>query len=215
MKYYFIDHRTDKEVGNVYPQVDFINLKDAFKFQYNIFPKEELNLFAILEKGAKLTDILSQCSISANGLLINKKVKNIFSRFNLMNHKYYNCTIKDNSGNSYEYYWMALVQADLINLIDFNNSEFYTTEAGFRENNITLNDYNDFLVKKNKLPNHTWSIQTQSLKLIANNFNLLVLPHLYNEILITENIKKKLIEKKITGINIKKAPVFLKQELLE
>lgn len=207
--YYYIDHRTDKEVGSVYPQIRFNNLKEAFKFRHNLYPEQAPSLSATLEKGAKLTDILSQGSITGHGLLINDKVKNILGSFKVMEHKFYDCPVKDHNGNIHQYYWMALVQPNLIELINFNKSKFYTTEAGFREDNISLESFEDYTKKKSKLPNHAWSIKAEIITLTSQNLDFSVLPNLFIKILVSEGIKDIFLKEKISGIELKEAPIKL------
>lgn len=209
MPYYILDTPAEsKETGSVYPQVAFDKIKEAFKFRHNVYPHSEPMLSATLEKGAKLTDVLSQASIAGHGLLINDKVKNILADFTIMNHRFYDCPVKDRNGDIHSYYWMALAQPDLIEWIDFSNSSFYTVEAGFREYDIGLASYQDYLQKKENLPNTNWWIESENIKIgKVIDYGLFAFPHLLHNILISEKLNLSFIEKKITGIKTEEAPV--------
>lgn len=209
MRYYTLDTPAEsKETGNVYPQVTFDKIKEAFKFRHNVYPDDEPIFFAILEKGAKLTDVLSQASIAGHGLLINDKVKNILADFKIMNHRLYNCPVKDHNNNIHQYYWIALVQPNIIDWIDFKNSLFYTVETGFREDDIELTSYDDYLNKKENLPNINWWIEAESIKLNKKEgCDLFIFPYLLHNIILSENLKQFFIDKKITGIKIEEAPI--------
>ncbi|AWM14177.1 hypothetical protein DI487_10215 [Flavobacterium sediminis] len=209
MQYYILDTPAEsKETGKVYPQVAFDKIKEAFKFRHNVYPDNEPILSATLEKGAKLTDILSQASIAGHGLLINDKVKNILADFKIMNHKFYNCPVKDHKGVIHQYYWMALVQPDIINWIDFKNSSFYTVEVGFREDNIKLTSYQDYIQKKEELPNINWWIEAENIKInTIEEHDLFVFPYLFSNIILSEKLTQSFIKDNIKGIKFEKAPV--------
>lgn len=209
MQYYTLDTPAEsKETGSVYPQIAFDNVKEAFKFRHNIYPEDEPKLSAKLEKGAKLTDILSQASIAGHGLLINEKVKSILTDFKIMGHRFYNCPVKDHNGTIHQYYWMSLVQPNIIDWIDFKNSLFYTVEVGFREDDIELTSLNDYLNKKENLPNINWWIEAESIKLNKiEDFDLFVFPHLLHNIILTKNLNQSFINNKVTGIEMIEAPI--------
>lgn len=201
MKYYILDNKAEP----VYPQVQCVTLEDAHKFKHGEFPNFIPNLVFRLELRAKFTDILSDASISASGLLINEKAKNIFEKFNLIDHKYFPVTIQGTDDN---YYWMQIVSPiQNMKWIDFPNSEFYVTDAGFREDNISLNSFDDYLNKKKK-QGVIWGVGIDKI-LFNKNFNqnldLYTLPKLDINIYISNNLKKALEDAEITGIEFKKA----------
>ena len=73
-------------------------------------------------KRAKVTDVLNQGGITSNGFLINQKVKELFSSFNLMHHKYYPAEVSG-KGPIEEYYWLKIME-DLSGEIDFEKTVF-------------------------------------------------------------------------------------------
>lgn len=209
MQYYILDTPAQsKETGNVYPQVAFNNVKEAFKFRHNCYPEDEPVLSATLEKGAKLTDVLSQASIAGHGLLINEKVKSILADFKIMNHRFYNCPVKDHNGQIHQYFWMALVQPDIINWIDFEKSSFYTTKVGFRKDDILLTSHKDYIQKKENLPSINWWIEAESIKInTVIEYELFIFPYLLRGILLSEKLRHVFIESNIKGVKTEKAPV--------
>ncbi|MEZ4685104.1 MAG: hypothetical protein R3B47_03295 [Bacteroidia bacterium] len=201
MEYYFVEHRTDDEVGNVYPQVTFDDLKEAFKFRHNVFPIQKPILLGTLEKGAKLTEILSQGSINGHGLLISEKVKSIFAGFQLMDHKYFECPIKDHSGALHQYYWLALVQIDLVNLIDFENSSFYLKKGLKNLGPVDIKNYDHYLMIKAKL-DISIIVKAKSIHLRVCNLDLFKLPLFDNKIYVSSALESKMAG--IRGIQIRK-----------
>ncbi len=201
MNYFILDLPAEsEETGNTYPQIDFDNLEEAFKFRHNIFPEYEPFLSAKLEKGAKLTDIVSQASISGHGLIINDKTMKIFDSFQLMEHKFYNCPVKDHNSNIHKYYWMALVQPKLVNIIDFKNSQFYLKKGLKNLGDISLDNFNDYLSKKKEL-DITTIIKAKKIVLKEHNLDLFKLPLFDPNIYISQSLKTALSD--ITGIKTK------------
>ena len=149
--YYTIENRTDDEVGHVFPQVTCSSLDLAHSISFDKRSNLDREILFQLAPKAKLTDVLSQAAISAHGLLINKKVKYLLSGFKLVQHQFYKCEVRDLKGTSFEYYWLHLADYSLLNKINYRSSKFYTLEFGFRENDIMLNSYHDYLLKKEQL----------------------------------------------------------------
>lgn len=197
---YYIKTRTDAEVGDVYPQVDFNKVQEAFKFRHNSFPQDEPLLSAKLTKKAKLTDTVSQASIMGHGLLVNEKVRAIFENLNIINHKYYECPVSYNR-TIYQYYWLALAQPDLVNLVDYQNSSFYLKKGLTNMGEITINSFEDYEHLKPTL-DVTTIVQISKLVIKENQYDLFVIPYfgIYNYI--SEKLKILLERENISGIEI-------------
>jgi hypothetical protein len=72
----------DKIIGKDYPQTECQTQAYAHSLNAWEFPNFEPKLIFNLAKRAILTDVLSNAAISANGLLVNEKVKNILKWVN-------------------------------------------------------------------------------------------------------------------------------------
>jgi hypothetical protein len=203
---YSIDNRTDKEVGGVFPQVSFNQVKEAFKFKHNEFPDNPPVLSTTLEKRAKLTDMLSQASISGHGLLVNSKVKDLLSQFSIMEHKFFDCPVADQNGDTHQYYWMALVQPDLFELIDFEQTSFFLKKGLKNLGEVPLRNMGDYVTLKKDLDSST-IVKASNLALKSCNLDLFKLPLFDNNLYVSESLKTALTENAITGIEIKKAPM--------
>ena len=83
--YYRVENRTDRTVGNVASQILFDDIKEASRISLDFVDVPVLK--AKLDRRAKVTDVMSAGTISATGLLVNKKVREIFNQHNLMSHK--------------------------------------------------------------------------------------------------------------------------------
>lgn len=209
MEYFKITNKTNKEVGNIFPQIDFNCLDEVAKFSYNKFPSIEPNLSATLEKRAKLTDVLSQASILGHGVLINEEVKKICESYNLMKNLVYDCPVKNKRGKIFEYYWLSFSEPELIEFIDFTNSEFVITKGGFPKEKVYFSSYKDYLKKRQELPSVVWSFSAISIKLLKGmpKYDFFVFPALYVKPLISEDLKSELVKKKITGLEFTLAPI--------
>lgn len=202
MKYYILDIKPEP----VFPQIGCINQNEAFKINNEKKLDYSPKLSFKLEKGAKTTDILSQAEISALGLIINEKVKNIFNHFQLIEHQLFPITLQNISAT---YYWLHLI-ADLekIDWIDYSQSTFYRNEFGFREENLSFSSYDDFAKKRTEINNMS-NIKIENIKLNKNfknkNFDLFTLPFLSSDIYISQKLKIELEKNKISGIEIEEA----------
>jgi len=168
--YFKSELNTDPAVsGPTYPQAECLTLGDAHSIKVDEFANPDtIELEYKLASKAKLTDILSQAAISANGLLVNQKVKDILEGFNLMQHRYYPVTVHIKKPTA-QYYWLHLVDNSLITFVDFPNSQFYRTKFSYKEDDITLETYQDYLKKLDEF-GFMCSIESDSIKL-NNNFD--------------------------------------------
>ncbi|MBK8875579.1 MAG: hypothetical protein IPN13_17345 [Bacteroidetes bacterium] len=145
MKYYRISNSTGKETGRTYPQLHCLTQPYAHSMSSWEFPGFTPILNFELNKTAKLTDVLSQSSIGATGLLINDKVKDILNQFKLMGHKYYDANIViPKSGEKLSYYWLHLCHTELALQLDYSKSVFYETEWAFRKEVIKIKSFDHY-----------------------------------------------------------------------
>jgi len=152
MKYYKVSNSTGKETGRTYPQLHCLTQPYAHSMTAWEFPGFTPKLTFELEKAAKLTDVLSNTAVSSgNGFLVNSKVKDILSNFNLMTHKYYDANIVvTKSGATLNYYWLHLCQPELSKQLDYKKSVFYETEWTFRKDIIKISSYKHYEELKSK-----------------------------------------------------------------
>jgi hypothetical protein len=202
MKYYILDNKAEP----IFPQIGCINQNEAFKIndekKLDYAPKLNFKL----EKRAKATDILSQAEISALGLIINEKVKNIFNQFQLIEHQLFPITLQNTNDT---YYWFhPIADLEKIDWIDYSQSTFYRSEFGFHEEDLLFESYSEYL-KKNKAINDMSTISIEKIKLNENfnskEYDLFILPFLSRDIFISENLKIELEKINISGIEIKEA----------
>lgn len=204
--YYSIDNSTGKDVGNVFPQVSCLNQDLAHSIQFDEFSNFDSEILFKLEPKAKLTDILSQAAISAYGLLINDKVRQILEGFNIMKHRHYKCLVKDQSGVVHYYYWIHLVE-DNTKKIDYSNSIFNWTKSTFKKGEIKLNSYHDYLEKK-KENGILWGVSSEKIKfneLFDTSIDIISCLPFDRNIYISQALKEQINKQNITGIEVEKA----------
>lgn len=205
--YYTIENRTDKEVGSVYPQTGCLSQNLTRSIKLDEFINIDSEILFQLEPKAKLTDVLSQANISVYGLLVNKKLKDLLKKFNLIQHHYYKCLIKDHKGIIHDYYWMHIYDNSIIDKIEYAKSKFYLRESGFREKDIELNSFEDYKNKMEALGIH-YTVSADKLVLSSkfdNSLDLFNVPlFTKKKIIISEKLKEELLSQKITGILISK-----------
>lgn len=191
----------------IFPQVQCLSQEDARRLRPGKFPDFTPKLTFSFTKGAKPTDILSQASISAQGILINEKTKYLLLNFKLIEHSIFVANVVR---SEIKYYWMHFIDSlERINWLDYSNSTFYTTEFGFREDNIELKSYDDFK-RKSKEISDMGTIEIEKIRLNSQfnyNTDLFIIPNLTKDIFISARLKEALELSKITGIIIEDAHI--------
>jgi hypothetical protein len=211
-EYYIASNSTDEKIiGKKYPQCKGIpsqmeltsNWFDQPNSMTNLsndeFPHFKPELIFELEEKAKLTDIISPSNISAKGFLINEKVKDIFDKFILADHRYYPATLIVND-LKHQYYWLHFVKKDLDN-INLNQSIFYKSIFGFDKGEyVKINSYQDAL---QVIRQEDCFIMPEKIVLNTNNNKteqVFYLP-IPNRIIVSKEVMNLLCESKIKGID--------------
>lgn len=211
--YYHLNTRTDKEVGGIFPQANCLTLGHAHSIKFSKFAEIALNLKFELAKRSKVTDIISQSAISADGFIISERVKNILQEFNIIQHKYYEVIIQDALKRIPEnYYWLHTVpKKEFLNWIDYAKSKFYRTKYTFRNEDIeisSVNDYYNFYKNNDRL---IWGIEADEIKLNENfdkSLDMFIFPDFSFRMTISQKLKDAFIQEKISGIEITEAAIY-------
>lgn len=211
-KYYTIKLSTDAKKIGCFPQVDCLTQFHAHQLKYGRFPDFNPELSFELEKKAKLTEILSQATISADGLLISEKVKDILEKHDLLDHRFYSASVKDQKGKSHPYFWLHLVaKPEYLNWIDFPNSKFLL-EKGIRNfENISINSKEEYDQKVREANDMETLADIVVDKIVCtplfnNKLSLFVFPKIDNRIFVSSDLKEELVSGSITGIEFTEAP---------
>lgn len=219
MQYYYIDISTvGKVIGRKFPQCVPYPYEIGYNWSYAELPNSmtkiprdkfsEIKPFIIfgLENSSKLTDILSNATIHANGLLISERTKILFDEnLKIPNSKYYDAQIYF-KGQMYNYYFLHILPYNS-DIIDFHSSEF-----GLYENFLGLKFINK-LQFQNKLElahcyksrtDMTHVIKCHKLKLLNDNFDILYINELnrIHEFISSEKVLQIIKEHKLTGFEI-------------
>lgn len=172
MKYYSVSNSAEKETGSSYPQLHCLTQAYVHSMTAWEFPSFTPKLVFELEKSAKLTDVLSNGSISSeNGFLVNEKVKNILGDFHLMTHKYYEATIiLPKTSDRLIYYWLHLCQPEFTEQLYYEKSIFYETKWNNRKDIIKIDSFDYYKGLKFKTSRQflesTWTKFSQKIILI-------------------------------------------------
>ena len=130
MKYFRLENSVNtKETGRNAIQLTFVDRKtmdSCWSLVDEEFPNFKPDLRFDLEKGSKLTDLVSS-GVNVPGFMINERVKNIFEQCKLPEHRYYEASVKDHKGVVHPYYYLHILPNDY-SLIDFDKTIFKKTE---------------------------------------------------------------------------------------
>lgn len=129
MKYYRLEKSVNtKETGRNAIQLTFADKKtmdSCWSLVDEEFPNFKPDLRFDLEKGSKLTDLVSS-GVNVPGFMINERVKNIFEQCKLPEHRYYEATVTDLKGVAHPYYYLHILPNDY-SMIDFDKTIFKKT----------------------------------------------------------------------------------------
>lgn len=140
-----------KEAYSIYPQVDCLSVFQAQQISsWKIFSGIKPKLSFRLKKKAKFTDVLSSTAGPFTDFLISSKVKEIIDSSHVMQHQFFEASIKTND-QEYEYYWLHLSQPNLVDALNYEESEFYQTEWEFlNKGPIKIKSYEHYMKLKAK-----------------------------------------------------------------
>ena len=218
MKYYSLSYSTDeKEVGKVWPQCKaipegydhkWLDLPNSMtKLTNDDFPNEDPNLVFELDKKSKLTDVISPSNIYAVGLLVNNKVKSILEIFNLITHKFYLATVKQNH-IEHNYYWLHLVKPDLLG-VNFEKSKFEITNLVNKPlANIKINSWEDYIERNSNLVFKHIRAKHLVLEPEAQK-DLIYFPYIYSFMFVSEELSIELASQRITGLEISEQHILI------
>lgn len=204
---YKLSYSTKNLIGNGDQQTLCLSKREIIKsFSYG-FPDDEIVLNFELHQKAKLTNCLSNGSISSGlGLLIDLKTRELFANFQLCTHKFYKTEIKGKKDNEIKnYFWLHLSE-NFTNDIDYTQSVFYETNGISRINELKIDSFSFYEKEKN---DKGWRFDLEPKIIIfkneskIKNLDMFRIPPFESGILISERLKEMIIEKKLTGFEIK------------
>lgn len=144
MKYYLFDHAA-VDVG-VYPQVgSYMDFSDydknaetsMTKLRSDRFPDVKPDLRFKLKKRARLTNFIDSFAGRARGLLMDKKMYELFNKYKLYNARFYDASVffKD---KKYDYYFLQVVFDRYDPAVDFSKTTYIE---------VPINEYRGIGVK--------------------------------------------------------------------
>jgi len=163
--------------------------------------------YLLLDEKAKLTDFLFTYIFGGGSFLISKNVVEILQLSNLIKHRYFPISLKQHNHYVFqkEYYWFYFY-SDLSKHINFSKSTFkiaeWVTKIIDIRKFVSLQSIHEF-EKKGK-PRHRVFIDRLFIdSKYCTEYDLFVVGGINFDCIITEQLKNKLEEKKITGYEVK------------
>ena len=164
-----------------------------------------------MKKKAKFTDVLSSTAGPFTDFLISSKVKEIIDSSHVMQHQFFEASIKTND-QEYEYYWLHLSQPNLVDALNYEESEFYQTEWEFlNKGPIKIKSYEHYMKLKAKDEDGSFGVSLNKI-VLKENFDrsldlFFLLPFDFN-IYVSEGLKDKLESSGVTGISLSNSITF-------
>ena len=207
-KYYILE----KETYNVYPQVDCLSVFQAQQISsWKMFSDVGPKLSFCMKNNAKFTDVLSSTAGPFTDFLINSKVKKIIDSSHIMQHQFFEASVKT-PNQEYDYYWLHLSQPNLIDALDYEASEFHQTEWEYlNKGPIKIKSYEHYLKLKAEDKEGSFGVALDKI-VMTEKFDrsldlFFLLPFDFN-IYVSETFKEKLESCGIKGIFFPSSIVF-------
>ncbi|MEO8239270.1 MAG: hypothetical protein ABI793_12065 [Flavobacterium sp.] len=210
MKYYSLTSTEDLDIIGEYPQVSTTNDSlfgspfSTIKVNYGDIPDEIPFLELEFEENAKITDLLGTYN-PYFGLIIDEKLKDIFSNTNLPNHRFYPVNVFFKN-IPLPYYWFNFYD-NIFPYLDMENSKFsveenrqkleykFKSENFFKEKNIEcIEDFNK-------------TLRIEKIYLL-DSFPKYDLFEFENFVLISEKLLNTFKENNITGYEAKRYEIL-------
>lgn len=224
MKYFFLERETNsKIIGKLFYQT--VGVPQGLRIQFytgekgtatlnnKVFPEalpdNETKFYWELEEKAKLTDRLNVGNITAEGLFVNEKAKNILQNLKLPEHRWYKGKIIENhyiakqkgrKQEEYTYWWLHLLERPYTSL-DWQNSYFYKSYFGDEivGDRLFFNNYDELIEAKNKDKEHLLKFGSLAFNDNVDNYDLFYMGRPVSEIICSEKLKTILQKEKVTG----------------
>ncbi len=210
MEYFRMTYSTGKEIGRDFPQLHRLTQIYAHQLSAWEFPSFIPRLEFELYKTAKLTDVLSNAAISGFGLLMNDKMKDILSKFNLVKHKFYDAKIiipKTREEIAFNYFHPC--DPDLSRLLDYDKSVFYETKWTSRVDNIRINSYDHYTELKSLDRKAMFGVKLDEIyvnSMFDRTLDLFFFLPFANSTYVTKRLKDELEKNNIKGLTFEDAP---------
>jgi hypothetical protein len=223
--YYILSNETDKKIiGKQYPQCKgmpsglgltsnwFEQKNSMTKLSNNEVPDFTPDLIFELESDAILTDVISPSNISAKGLLINSRTKQLFDKYEIMDHKYFHATVYFKK-TKLDYYWLHFIDIDGLMLkdIDYNLSSFFIADIVFSKiEDIDIQSYEDYLSEKMNLSMQYIRAEKLIFKPMTKSkeCDLFYLDQLASKFFISKALKNDIEVNNISGLLIKEQSIL-------
>lgn len=212
LTYYILDLETDRKKVGKFPQVDTVEglNKEKLDFFYSLNSKRfpvtmpALQWFSF-EKATKATDVIGNGYIDLGvGIFINEKFKTVIAQYTTVNVRYYKAEIKK-AGQILSYFLLYIL--DSTESIDFHRSTFGAGDVLGRPTGIEfmvadsrkLEEKVQELIETNKLVIPISICLNQKLDLVRIPYE--------PSIFISEELKARLAEEKLTGFKVEETAV--------
>jgi len=208
-QYYILKPSLDeKETGKAYPAVisypdyDFDGPRSIYKIRSDHFPDFVPDLRFKLARGAKLCDMMTEATSSAGLILVSQRFHVfILSNAILPSHRFCDCFIETKDG-IIKYYFLHLVNPELIEYIDFEKTIFYKKKYSDNLGLLNINSYSEYQAIKSELGTR-FMIGIEKMTLIRPiPYDIFQMPLIY-KMLISEKFYEKLNLQCFTGIETK------------
>ncbi|MEW4925435.1 hypothetical protein [Algibacter sp. 2305UL17-15] len=165
----------------------------------------------LLQKEANKTDVISATPLGGMGFMVSDKLKDLLTKFNLIDHKYFKASFVHGEKKYNDYQRLHFI-SKLYKKVEFKSSDFII--SGGKE--IDFNNFSDLNLKSKEL-GVNGEIYAKRLCFKSNilkNLDLFFIGFFDFNTYISENLKNEIELNNITGLNIVEVVVEVSNGLI-
>jgi hypothetical protein len=222
-KLHFIKHSVatsetgpfNPQIEKIFPQLNYEDPESIYRLfdDFNDFPKVSPKIdFAVLRKGARLTDLLSSSALVVTGFLVNEKFKEVLIQLRLPEYKLYRVPVKSDAV-LFDYYWFHLLQSYMDSSFDeiqlrnvaFDQSEFFLEKHLMKVSDVRLSSVEELNTRRGELgvgKNIKAGKLVLDKKFLTRMPDLFKIPLLGTHWIIREAARKLILENKVSGVDM-------------
>lgn len=209
MKKYYI---LEESIQGIYPKVDYSTPEDGEKIRIacdfekyiGLVNPWNIHLRFVLRYHAKPTDFLTTSGFVGTKYLVSDKARRVFESSNLMRHIFFDATVSQKD-QEYRYSLLTLMnQYDLVEYIDYEKSVFREIEWVNRKGLIKIHSYSHYKsLQESAAEPAAFGAKIEKLVMsdsFDRSLDMFYLTPFGINVYVSEDLKNKLEESKITGI---------------
>lgn len=194
----------DPDAGGEFPQVNTNSFVGSTITAYDWpSPKDLTTLEPRLDPAAKVTDVLSEATTSAFGFLIGSNVQRNLAKFDLMEHRLFDCPVAGDDPSLSSYQWLHLFDPDLVQRLDYERSVFVEIDYFDEVGSIEIHSFEHYQSLKAQDEDAEFGVELKHAVLSAGTpvYDMLAFLPFFGEVLVSKRLRDAFMKSHLTGLS--------------